>query len=80
MINRQSQLLYPVFHRIVAWTFSEVLTKYFREYLQDLHYSSKATASTHIDKNTKLNYYKRESMSGNRCESNALCSLVIVIF
>ena len=80
LIDRETKFLHPVLYGVVARNLSECVTQQLGEDLQDGHDSSQPAWCTHVDQNAELNDYKRESMSGNRLESNRLCSSVNVIF
>ena len=80
LLDRETKLLHPVLYGVVARDLSECITQQLGEGLQDGHDCPQSTWCTHVDQNTELDDYKRESMSGNRLESNRLCSLVNVIF
>ena len=80
LIDREAELLHPVLYGVVARYLSESIAQQISEDLQDSHDCSRPTWRTHVDQNAELNDYKRESMSGNRLESNRLCSSVNVIF
>ena len=80
LIDRETKFPHPVLYGVVARNLSECVTQQLGEDLQDGHDSSQPAWCTHVDQNAELNDYKRESMSGNRLESNRLCSSVNVIF
>lgn len=80
LIDREAEFLHPVLYGVVARYLSESIAHQLGEGFQDGHDCSQPTWRTHVDQNAELNDYKRESMSGNRLESNRCCSSVNVIF
>lgn len=80
LIDRETKFFHPVLYCVVARDLSECITQQLGEDFQDSHDCSQPTWCTHVDQNAELDDYKRESMSGNRLESNRLCSSVNIIF
>ena len=79
-IDGEAKFLHPVLYGVVARNLSECIAQQLGEGLKDGHDCPEPTWCTHVDQDAELNDYKRVSMSGNRLESNRLCSSVNVTF